>query len=577
MPSRRWTVLVVVTLLLGAGLVLPLENDEACYAPGHGPLWTTEAEGAARPSELAPSLATLASAGASLFNITVSFSYELLDGMETAPCAGAFVQLRLGGTSAFHTVRSGHTNADGSVTFTGLVPGTYMARIEADDDRWARVADGSMSTTPNYHWSTQQFSADRGMGLEYLIRDEARGAWAIYDAIRDGGQWLHDLTGWERSQVTAVWPEGYWPHSHGNEIHIPSDEHFEGAAWQRDIALHEYAHCVHFELRGGSFPDGAGPDPHYIDSESSPGFAFTEGWAEFFERAVEGDPLRADGSSLESTVFADGPFGHGDAGDMDGVIVEGAVANVLWDLYDGVDPLDRPDGSARGDMVDRQFALLWDIMYYDAPNSLVDVKRAWPMRDANITVLFRNARVPMELDPPRNPDRFQSSHPIGEGSLDSTLSVIWWGARDEGSGVLGYSILLSRDRNATPDLVMDQTGSSYTSHPLSPGTYYLHIRTVDQDGNWAGDVVTVGPFVILEGAVPVDGPMFPEGDVRMAFLGLAIVLAVVCPLLVLVVMMERHQLVSRTAPGPHALGSCPYCGRSDHGGEYCPYCGGRIR
>jgi hypothetical protein len=124
---------------------------------------------------------------------------------------------------------------------------------------------------------------------------------------------------------------------------------------------------------------------------------------------------------------------------------------------------------------------------------------------------------------------------------------------------------------------MDQTGSSYTSPSLSPGTYYLHIRTVDQDGNWAGDVVTVGPFVILEGAVPVDGPMFPKGDVRMAFLGLTIVLAVVCPLLVLVVMMERHQLASRTAPGPHALGSCPYCGRSDHGGEYCPYCGGRIR
>ena len=181
----------------------------------------------------------------------------------------------------------------------------------------------------------------------------------------------------------------------------------------------------------------------------------------------------------------------------------------------------------------------------------------------------------MELDPPSNPDSFSSSHTIGEGSMDSTISVIWSGAWDSGSGVLGYSILISTDTNATPDLVMDLTAGSYTTSPLSPGTYYIHIRTVDRDGNWAEDAYTIGPFVISEGAVPVDDMLFPEGDLGKAFLGLLIVLAVVVSLLMLVIFLDKKG--ARPQPPAPVPNNCPYCGRFDHGGQFCPYCGGRLR
>jgi hypothetical protein len=525
--------------------------------------------------ELAPSVFLARNLELPLFNITATFSYDLLDASGSDPCAGAYVQLRLNGLSSFNTIRTGHTDDQGRVTFSGLAAGSYMVRIETDDDRWVRVVDGSKSTSPTFYWNTQQFTADSETEIEYRVTDQTRGAWAAYSNLRSGGEWLKDRSGWERSQVTVVWPEGDWPHSHGNAIHLPADEYFEDAVWRRDIALHEYAHCVHFELRGGSFPDGWGPDPHYIDSESSPGFAFTEGWAQFFERAVDDDPMRSDGTSLESTIFADGPYGHGDRGDMDGLMVEGAVANVLWDLFDGADASDRPAGSARGDYVDHQFTTLWNIMYDMQPDSLEDIKRSWPARDANITAVFRNSRVPMELDPPSNPDSFTSSHTLGEGSMDSTISVIWSGARDSGSGVLGYSILISTDENAEPDRILDRTVGSYTSYSLSPGTYYLHIRTVDRDGNWAEAVYTIGPFVINEGAAPVDDPLFPEGDLGKAILGLMIVLAVVISLLVLVMFMDRRG--ARPQPPAPVSRNCPYCGRFDHGGQFCPYCGGRLR
>ncbi|HQN75115.1 MAG TPA: hypothetical protein PLQ92_00025 [Methanomassiliicoccales archaeon] len=574
MESRDLAAMALAFMLLATALAVPFsaDADEAAR-------FTSGLSGSSVNEmltwELAPISLFTQSLEVPLFNITVAFSYESLDTAEYYPCAGAYVQLRANGLSSFNTIRSGHTDDGGRVTFSGLIAGTYLVRIETDDDRWVRVADGSKTNEPTFYWNTQQFTADSDTEIEYRVTDQTRGAWAAYSNLRDGGIWLNERTGWDRSQVTVVWPEGDWPHSHGNDIHLPADEYYENAVWRRDIVLHEYAHCAHFELRGGSFPDGNGPDPHYIDSESSPGFAFTEGWAQFFERAVDGDPMRSDGTSLESTVFADGTSGHGDRGDMDGLIVEGAVANVLWDLYDGTDASDRPAGSVRGDFVDNEFSTLWNIMYDEQPESLEDIKRAWPVRDANVTAVFRNSRVPMELDPPSNPDSFSSSHAIGEGSMDSTISVIWSGARDDDSGVLGYSILLSTDRNATPDLVMDLAVSSYTTYSLSPGTYYLHIRTVDRDGNWAEDVYTIGPFVINEGAVPVDDPLFPEGDPAKAFLGLMVVLAVVVSLLMLVIFLDKKG--AKPQPPLPVPNNCPYCGRFDHGGQFCPYCGGRLR
>ncbi len=512
------------------------------------------------------------------YEVTVTFHFDLLDVSQNESCSGASVDLKKLGTSTFQTIGSGYTDNDGTVAFYNISAGTYLARIEPDDDRWVRVADGSRSMDPNYYWNTQQFTVDSDRQMEYRISDENRGAWAVYRDLRDGASWLYEQTGWQRSKVPVVWPERDWPQSHGNVIYMPSDADFPDVIWRRDIALHEYAHCVHYALRGGSFPSGDGPASHYIDSESSPGFAFTEGWAQFFERAVDGDPVRYDSSSLESDVFADGPFGNGDHGDMDGAMVEGAVANLFWDIFDGVDPEDSIPGNEHGDMVDRQFYVLWDIMYREQPNDVNDIKRAWPVRDENVQAIFLNARIPMELDPPSNPTSFRSSHQLGEGSLDSTIYLRWLGAADLGSGVRGYSILINGLPSSAPDTVMDKNGNSLTTVSLSPGTYYVHIRTVDQDGNWAEEVYSIGPFIILEGAVPVDDPLIPEGDPAQALFGLVVVLGVVGLGFLLILLLDRRK--ARSAPPVQGMPrppSCPNCGHLDQGGMFCPYCGSRLR
>ncbi|MCG7845207.1 MAG: prealbumin-like fold domain-containing protein, partial [Methanomassiliicoccales archaeon] len=394
---------MVVVLLLAISLSPPMAGGErstefafeSAFDVAYGTSYITPAQG-----ELSPTDDVTANADGTVFTVTVSFRYELLDTSDSEVCGGASVELRKLGLASYRTVQEGHTDEEGTIAFKNVSDGTYLVHIETDDDRWVRVHDGNRALASNYYWNTQQFSVSSDRMLDYRISDQTRGAWAIYHDLRDGGEWLWGQTGWQRSQVTVIWPEGDWPHSHGDEIHIPSDEYLADAVWRRDISLHEYAHCVHYELRGGSFPDGDGPDPHYVDSESTPGFAFTEGWAQFFERAVDGDPERIDGTSLESTIFADGPFGNGDDGDMDGSRVEGAVANIFWDIFDGVDPEDRPSGNSRGDNVDRQFIVLWDIMYHYMPEDISDIKRAWPVRTADVQAVFLNARIPMELQPP---------------------------------------------------------------------------------------------------------------------------------------------------------------------------------
>lgn len=513
-----------------------------------------------------------------LYTLTVTFRFNLLDATESDICDGASVELKRMVINSYQTIQSGYTDDQGTIVFNNVNGGTYLVRIESDDDRWVRVADGSKALDPNYHWNTQQFTLVGDRQLEYSISDQTRGAWAIYHDLRDGADWLWEQTGWQRSPITVVWPEGDWPHSHGDVIHVPSDENVAGTIWRSDISLHEYAHCIHFELRGGNFPLGDGPDPHYIDSESSPGFAFSEGWAQFFERAVENDPERSDGSSLESTLFADGPFGNGDEGDMNGAEVEGAVANLFWDIYDGVDSEDRAPESERGDQVDRKFSVLWDIIYHEQPNDVNDIKRAWPLRDADVQAIFHNARIPMELDPPSNPTSFFSSHEVDMGSLDSTLYLRWLGAADDGSGVLGYSIVIDGQPHSVPDEVMDYSSDHLTTVSLIQGVYYIHIRTVDQDGNWAEDVYSIGPFVISEGAVPVDEPLFPEGDDLNALLGLVTVVSMVGLGLLMIFSLDRRR--GRSAPPVtiiHLAGNCPYCGRLDQGGSFCLYCGGRLR
>jgi uncharacterized delta-60 repeat protein len=98
---------------------------------------------------------------------------------------------------------------------------------------------------------------------------------------------------------------------------------------------------------------------------------------------------------------------------------------------------------------------------------------------------------------PLNPTLRSISHIVGTSSTDTTVEIAWSGASDATSGVDGFSFQWSEGSPAAPDTIKDaeETAAGTTSAPLSPGSWYLNLRTRDHAGNWSG-ATGIGPFII---------------------------------------------------------------------------------
>ncbi len=80
--------------------------------------------------------------------------------------------------------------------------------------------------------------------------------------------------------------------------------------------------------------------------------------------------------------------------------------------------------------------------------------------------------------------------------------MTWTAATDNGpAGLDGYAVVFNTTDISTCDETKDleETATTVTSDPLPGGSYYFHICTVDNAGNWTS-TVTVGPFPIVAGA-----------------------------------------------------------------------------
>lgn len=111
----------------------------------------------------------------------------------------------------------------------------------------------------------------------------------------------------------------------------------------------------------------------------------------------------------------------------------------------------------------------------------------------------RTANLYFDNVAPNNPNSLSSpTHNVGVWSNISAIKAQWNGASDADSGVDGYSFLWDSSANTLPDMTRDCASSvaDNTTQSLPDGTYYFHIRTVDNVGNWASAAVHLGPFYI---------------------------------------------------------------------------------
>jgi hypothetical protein len=105
---------------------------------------------------------------------------------------------------------------------------------------------------------------------------------------------------------------------------------------------------------------------------------------------------------------------------------------------------------------------------------------------------------PQDTTPPSDPVLSSPSHRVGVGSTTRVLQIRWSGAADDRSGVDGFSYTLDTQPASLPDTAKDAEEDTVgvDTVPLPPGTYYFHLRTGDNAGNWTS-TQHIGPFVIV--------------------------------------------------------------------------------
>ncbi len=570
-----------------------VEREMPYVSPAHGPVIAN-----ARAFEYAPNDSR------ALINIAVTWVYNDYYQAEQV-CKYAYCELWRQSGASYTVVRTGNTDASGLVTFSNVDSGSLAVVIWADDmistvnKKSVKLTDGSNNP---YYWWTGYMSLSDSYTATHVISVN-NGTWCAYHAVRTEYDWMKAKTGYTRPQVVVRWPVEDWPHSHGDQIDIPNVSGWEDAIWDVSTIQHEYAHSIMYTAYGNTFPSGTGPDPHMPDSESSGGFALCEGFAEFMPCAVMNTPEMGGGwGSIESTVYADNPYGNGlpPEGDWDGNIVEGSVAAIMWDLLDGNSASDFPAWMAcmYGDFVNDIYsdmwyvlriyrpgdmndfwthcnasivnAALWGDFYHQrmsmdasapsnptgvtstpAPNvwtndNTIDAtlsgatdnlagvwryfysftsspqdpgtstyslsavlpstavsegtwylnSRACDRADNRPAGYFSSQPFKIDLTAPSNPNSYTSSHTINVWSSDTTIAVSWSGAYDAMSGVYGYSVAWDTSASSLPDITIDTTSASAVSPSLADGSWYVHIRTRDNAGNWATSAFHVGPFKI---------------------------------------------------------------------------------
>ena len=122
----------------------------------------------------------------------------------------------------------------------------------------------------------------------------------------------------------------------------------------------------------------------------------------------------------------------------------------------------------------------------------------------NISVGPISDSIVLDKTNPTDPtDVASTSHEVNTPSNETTIDIAWTaagaalGATDGGSGVDGYSYDFTEGTTDVPDAIKDaeETSTGTISTSLDDGSWYFHLRTQDNAGNWTS-TVHKGPFVI---------------------------------------------------------------------------------
>jgi hypothetical protein len=272
-----------------------------------------------------------------------------------------------------------NTDESGKFNFQINIPGNINVYVnlylEDKDGIICRCTDGSGSIwwdqIPNFGVSKTISVGNNDLGTHVGLLE----VYQAYDYVSYTYNWFNNF-GYKRPEVIVKWPYDVWPQSTGNEIWLPY-KRIGNNHWDRYVLYHEYAHCIMYNIYN-LMPGGCYVDPHFINSESCEGFAFTEGWAEFIAGAVDNDPGNvADTTCNKLTNIEDNNWQLGKSSCNainKGAEIEGAVASILWDIFDSNNYPNEPNDK---DYLSRGFGPIFLIIRNHKPGSINEFYNYW--------------------------------------------------------------------------------------------------------------------------------------------------------------------------------------------------------
>jgi hypothetical protein len=236
-----------------------------------------------------------------------------------------------------------YSENDAAVVGDNITPQYIVIPFYFTSDTVENVANGLYRWKPPYNPSIDADTVESGFFYIAHVVRESYNNWLTLRLNDDPGQ----------TQVLLM-KYSPWGSAYAPSIDLLVIEAADSAdtwfpdTFDKDVILHEFGHKIHFSL---GFFDAAptGPPQHSITTIYSPEFAVREAFGDFWSAVSRNDSIHRNSfNSFLDTSWANyenvewGQEGYsvdtvvGTANTL-GKANEGAVAGILWDIYDDVD------------------------------------------------------------------------------------------------------------------------------------------------------------------------------------------------------------------------------------------------
>ena len=339
-----------------------------------------------------------------------------------------------------------------------------------------------------------------------LILDETnpnRGVGYIFETIQKAHDFLVNQVNTRRTKsISVIWPEStdgsyYYTTQFFGRISSESIHIAAGAdQWRKNVMYHEYGHALMSAVYNYDFSDiprGEYREFHRLEMVTDAEFALSEGWAEFLEAAIDDRALNVTGflngrdPNLENNRWWSGAH-DGNGSNSNGALVEGAVASILWDIFDTANSIDLTP-NIDDDQIENRFDLLWSILRDRRPKTIVEIAQAWREEDypdwEALQDIYANHRT---LSQPNQAPTFTFVSPVEVDVLAGQIYQINWIANDPDGDdyqVDLYYYPSGQNHSTQPKLISKQAKDKsylWNTTNISNGRYYLLAIVTDSKG-----------------------------------------------------------------------------------------------